>query len=72
MKEFLSGLITAGDGNASMAKTMTWIVFVVALAGKASFNLGGRGDASRWGGDAMIRIKNCREGRPRWKRSGPR
>jgi len=31
MKEFFAGLITAGDGNASMAKTMTWIVFVVAL-----------------------------------------
>jgi hypothetical protein len=31
MKTFLSGLITAGDGNASMAKTMTWIVFAVAL-----------------------------------------
>lgn len=33
MKEFLSGLFTAGDNNASMAKVMTWIVFIAFLAG---------------------------------------
>lgn len=33
MKEFLSGLVTAGDSNASMAKVMTWIVFGTVLAG---------------------------------------
>ena len=29
MKEFWKGLITGGDGNASMAKFMAWIVLAI-------------------------------------------